>query len=367
MTTDIVAPPRAKLYDKLLLKLARKAQSWRKLSVLTAAVGVLECTLNIWQFIKQPDLKSRTTRRRQLWIDQAKAANAGKTRIALVTGGNTGLGYETAKALVEAGYLTIIACRSVGKGQEAVDRIEKSTGIKGMAIVMSLDLSSQENIKAFIRDFKDLNYPHLDVLVNNAGVMDIPFMLTKDGYEMQFGVNHLGHYVLTLGLLQQLNKAEQGRIVILTSGAMFSSSNIRYDRLQSSVGYSRLGHYSYSKLANMLFIKALDRRLREQAPSSKITINGCHPGTCHTELFRSSKYLGPIQAPLALVFRSPLFGAMSSIYLALAPPGHELESTSGEYFFDQAPREPNPAVNDLEQQDLLWQKSVEFTGVDFKL
>ncbi|KAF9999911.1 hypothetical protein BGZ79_006489 [Entomortierella chlamydospora] len=325
-------------------------------------VGILECVLNIWQLLKQRDLLAQTRINRHLWIDQAKASNlTGQPRIAIVTGGNTGLGYETAKALVEAGYTTIIACRSEKKAKESVEKIEEQTGIKGKTIIMSLDLVSLASIKAFARDFK-AQFSHVDVLVNNAGMMDIPFSLTNDGYEMQFGVNHLGHYVLTLELLPLLNKARQGRVVVLSSGAMYSSSEINYDRLQSSKGYSRLGHYSYSKLANMLFTKALDRRLRRV--NSKITVNACHPGACATDLFKHNPLMNVVMVPAQYACRSPLVGATSSIYLALAP---ELENTSGEYFFDQIPRTPSPIALNEESQEKLWAKSVEFTGLDFAL
>ncbi|KAF9115490.1 hypothetical protein BGX27_007619 [Mortierella sp. AM989] len=360
--TAIVFPPRSNWHDRTLLKIANLSLTW-PLTITAGVVGVLECLVNVWQLIKQNDLVAQSKIRRQFWIEQAKASIApGQTRIAIVTGGNTGLGFETAKALVEAGYTTIIACRSVGKGQEAIDKIEEQTGIKGKALVLSLDLSALESVKAFAREFKALGYSHVDVLVNNAGMMDIPFALTKEGYEMQFGVNHLGHYVLTLELLPLLNKAPQGRIVVLSSGAMYSSSDIRYDLLQSPKGYSRLGHYSYSKLANLLFTKALDRRLKRA--NSKVTVNACHPGACSTELFRHNPVMNTFMVPMRIVCRSPLIGAMSSIYLALA---QGLENTSGEYFFDQIPRTPSPVALSEESQEKLWAKSVEFTGLDFTL
>jgi len=142
---------------------------------------------------------------------------------------------------------------------------------------------------------------------------------------------------------------------------MYSSDQINYDLLQSSQGYSRLGHYSYSKLANLLFVKALNRRLQEKR--SKVTINACHPGACSTELFRHNPLMSLVMIPGKIVCRTPLVGAMSSVYLALAP---GLENVSGEYFFDQIPRVPNPIALDEKAQELLWTKSVEFTGVDLK-
>ncbi|KAK3809476.1 MAG: hypothetical protein J3Q66DRAFT_288058, partial [Benniella sp.] len=283
-------------------------------------------------------------------------------RIAIVTGGNTGLGYETAKALVEAGYRTVIACRTIARGEEAVERLEAETGTKGQISVLALDLASQQSVKDFVRNFKGLGFQHLDVLVNNAGMMNIPFGLTKEGYEMQFGVNHLGHYLLTLQLLPLLNKAPQGRIVVLSSGAMYSSTQIPYDQLQDPKAYSPLGNYAYSKLADMLFAKALSRRL--QQAKSKVTVNACHPGVCSTELFRHDPVTNALMFPARLVMRSALRGAMSSIYLALAP---GLENVTGEYFYDQIPRTPNPIALEEDAQELLWKKSVQWTGVDFAL
>ncbi|KAF8984492.1 hypothetical protein BGZ46_007859 [Entomortierella lignicola] len=359
--SKIVLPPRANWHDRVVLKISELSLTW-PLFITATVVGVLECVLNVWLNFKQRDLDAQSIHRRKVWIDQAIASTApGQTRIAIVTGGNTGLGFETVKALVEAGYTTIIACRNERRGQEAVDRIEEETGIKRKAVVMSLDLSSLASVKAFSKEFSAL-FNHLDVLVNNAGMMDIPFGLTQEGFEMQFGVNHLGHYALTMELLPLLNKAPQGRIVVLSSNAMFSSSEINYNLLRSSKGYSRLGHYSYSKLANVLFTKALDRRLKKIG--SKITVNACHPGACSTELFRHNAFMNVLMVPAKIVCRTPLIGSMSSIYLALAP---ELENVSGEFFFDQIPRTPSAIALNEKSQEELWEKSVEYSGYDMTI
>ncbi|KAI8363014.1 hypothetical protein B0O80DRAFT_4403 [Mortierella sp. GBAus27b] len=361
MTTPL--PPRLHWHDRVLLKIAKLSRTW-PLSVAAFIVGFLEVVVNINQLMLQYNLGSNTTKLRQQWIDyaKAKASETNSRRVAVVTGGNTGLGYETAKALVEAGFRTVIACRTIARAKEAVTRLEAETGTQGMVSVMALDLSSQESVKSFVRDFKALGFDHLDVLVNNAGMMNIPYGLTKEGYEMQFGVNHLGHYLLTVQLLPLLNKAPQGRIVVLSSGAMYSSDEIPYDHLQDRKKYSPLGNYSYSKLADMLFAKALSRRLQEA--KSKVTVNACHPGACSTELFRHDAVINAFMLPARLVMRSAQRGAMSSIYLALAP---GLEDVTGEYFFDQIPRTPNPIALDVQAQELLWAKSVEWTGVDFAL
>ncbi|KAF9151970.1 hypothetical protein BG015_005968 [Linnemannia schmuckeri] len=367
MTTDQL-PPRAEWYDNFMSGLTKKSK-YMPYFIALGVVGVTELGFNVWQRRQQPDLEEQSKKRLQGWIDQAKttaaaAAQSGASpRVAVVTGGNAGLGLHTSKALVEAGYRVIIACRSVKKGAEAVQSIEEQTGIKGMASVMALDLSSFESIKAFTVEFKLLGHG-LDLLVNNAGLMDIPFTLTADGFESQFGVNHLGHYKLTLELLPLLHNSHHGhgRIVILSSAAMYPSQGIPYPQLRSKPGYSRLGSYSHSKLANMLFVKALNRRL--SAAGSQVTVNAAHPGTCRTDLFSNNPIANLPKGPAKGMFRSAEVGAMGAVYLSLAP---ELEGVSGEYFFDQIVRMPSANALDEEQQELLWAKSVEYTGIDFKL
>ncbi|KAF9413572.1 hypothetical protein BGZ94_000682, partial [Podila epigama] len=182
--------------------------------------------------------------------------------------------------------------------------------------------------------------------------------------------NHLGHFVLTNELLPLLNKATQGRVVVLSSGAHYSSDEIPYNLIQETKdggksireGYSRLGHYSYSKLANLLFAKALRTRL--DRVKSKITVNACHPGACYTELFRGNVLMQMLMVVVQGVCRSPREGAMSSIYLALAP---EVENVSGEYFFDQIPRSVNPIALSASNEQKLWDYSVRVTGSEFSL
>ncbi|KAK5822636.1 hypothetical protein F5H01DRAFT_410890 [Linnemannia elongata] len=367
MTTDQL-PPRAEWYDNFMSGLTKKSK-YMPYFISLGVVGVTELGFNVWQRRKQPDLEVQSKKRLQSWIEQAEtAADAAalsgiSPRVAIVTGGNAGLGLHTSKALVEAGYRVVIACRSVKKGTEAVQTIEEQTGIKGMTSVMTLDLSSFESIKAFSVEFKLLGLG-LDLLVNNAGLMDIPFTLTTDGFESQFGVNHLGHYLLTLELLPLLHRSHHGhgRIVVLSSAAMYPSQGIPYAQLRSKPGYSRLGSYAHSKLANMLFVKALNRRL--SAAGSSVTVNAAHPGTCRTDLFSSNPIANLPNGPAKGMFRSAEVGAMGAVYLALAP---ELDGVSGEYFFDQIVRMPSVNALDEEQQEMLWAKSVEYTGVDFDL
>ncbi|KAJ2323157.1 hypothetical protein GGH92_010971, partial [Coemansia sp. RSA 2673] len=143
-----------------------------------------------------------------------KVPNEQKT--AVVTGANSGVGYETAKALGRAGYLTILACRNMESGNEAMERLQRQTGLEDRFEVMALDLASLASVREFVDKFKARNCA-LDILVNNAGLMMCPYGKTKDGIELQFGTNHVGHFALTTGLLECLKRAEDGARVVTVS------------------------------------------------------------------------------------------------------------------------------------------------------
>ncbi|KAG0338074.1 hypothetical protein BG000_004582 [Podila horticola] len=267
--------------------------------------GSIDMAADVWQTFRQPDFRTQSLQRRQFWIDQANVGQGNMPKVAVVTGANAGLGFETAKSLVETGYLVIL---------EAVEQIETQTGIRNMAVTMPLDLSSFKSIQAFALDFKNRGIG-LDVLVNNAATMDIPFSLTEDGFEMQFGVNHLGHFLLTMELLPLLNKSLQGRVIVVSSLALYFSDGVHYDRLRANVRYCHFDCYARSKLANMLFVKALNRRLRQA--KSKVTVNAVHPGVCYTAIFQNTSIMKAITLPAGkCLMRSPQEGAITLLYLA---------------------------------------------------
>ena len=181
----------------------------------------------------------------------------------LITGANSGLGFETAKALYEKGADVIIACRNVIKGESAVKQIQQAVSSSGSLEVMVLDLASLESVRAFIIIFKE-KYESLDILINNAGIMALPFARTEDGFESQFGTNHLGHFALTGPLLPLLEKAAKPRVVVVSS-IVNRLGYINFNNLNAEKSYFRWLAYFQSKLANIVFAKELQKRLHNGA------------------------------------------------------------------------------------------------------
>ena len=200
-------------------------------------------------------------------------------RTAVVTGANSGLGFESALALTRAGAEVVLACRDQTKGAEAADRI---TGLVPSATVslVPLDLSDLSSVRAFAAVIGE-RYAGLDILLNNAGVMAIPRRETADGFEMQFGTNHLGHFALT-GLLLDSLLARPGARVVTVSSAVAQVGRIRFDDLQGTAKYGKWSAYSQSKLANQLFTLELDRRA-SRAGLDLVSV-AAHPGYAATNL-----------------------------------------------------------------------------------
>ncbi|MEI7847863.1 MAG: oxidoreductase [Chloroflexota bacterium] len=200
-------------------------------------------------------------------------------RLVVVTGGNSGIGYEAALALAGKNAQVILAVRSTEKGEAAAEHIRQKHP-RAQVSVMALDLSDLKSVRAFAQNFLKL-YERLDVLINNAGVMALPQRKTADGFEMQFGTNHLGHFALTGLLISVLKKTPNARVVTVSSGA-HTFGEIHFDDLQWEKKYQAWGAYGQSKLANLLFAYELQRRL--EASGSKVLSVGCHPGYASTNL-----------------------------------------------------------------------------------
>lgn len=200
-------------------------------------------------------------------------------RVAIVTGGNGGLGLETARALARAGCEVILAARNATKAESALADLHESVPT-ARAAVWSLDLSSLASVREFsARWLRERGA--LDLLVNNAGVMALPRTLSADGFEMQFATNHLGHFALTLGLMPALQAGTSARVVTVSS-AMHMVGRIRFDDIDGAAGYSPWPWYGQSKLANLLFTAELDRRLRKGR--SRVASLAAHPGYAATDL-----------------------------------------------------------------------------------
>ena len=285
-------------------------------------------------------------------------------RTALVTGANTGLGYWTAVHLARAGARVLIGSRSAEKGAEALRRLRREAPGSD-ADVLELDLSSLaavEDAAGRLGERED----RLDLLINNAGVMMPPYSPTVDGFELQLGVNHLGHFALTGHLSPLLAAAPDARVVTVSSLA-HRNAEIYFDDLQAEKSYSAQARYGQSKLANLLFTFELDRRLR--AAGSAIRAMAAHPGIARTELTRH--FSGParlLMPVVGLALNSAEQGSWPSLMAATSPDvdgGAYVGPTRlGETSGPAGPAKSSATANDEDLQRRLWDVSVELTGVD---
>lgn len=266
----------------------------------------------------------------------------------LVTGGNTGIGLATARSLAARGGRVHIACRSPEKGEAAVAAITAASGSDQVSF-LALDLADLGSVREAARAFLALGEP-LHVLINNAGVAGRRG-LTRDGFELIFGVNHLGHFAFTAALLDCLITS-QARIVNVSSDAHYQATGIDFDRLRRparSIAATR--EYAVSKLCNVLFTQELARRLA----GTGVTAYALHPGVVASDIWRRIPW--PVRP---LVTRRMLTidqGARTSLYCATAP---ELAQVSGKYYDDSAEREPSPVATP-ELGARLWEQSEEWT------
>jgi NAD(P)-dependent dehydrogenase (short-subunit alcohol dehydrogenase family) len=243
------------------------------------------------------------------WTTENIPDQTGKTVI--VTGANSGLGFETTLALVQKGANVIMACRDRGKGEAAAEKVRIGNP-QGTAIFMPLDLADLSSVRDFAAVLIN-EYPCLDILINNAGVMAPPYGQTVDGFEMQLGINHFGHFALTGLLFDLLVKTPNSRVVTVSSYA-YLFGRIKFNDLNSTKFYLKWMVYCQSKLANMLFAYELQRRLSQNG-GNPISV-AVHPGYAATNLQRASTvftFLNPI------VGQSQAMGALPSLYAATSP------------------------------------------------
>ena len=283
-------------------------------------------------------------------------------RVAIVTGANTGLGFETARMLAERGAAVVLAVRDVEKGKQAAARIN------GDASVQALDLTSLESVRSAAASLRAA-HPRIDLLINNAGVMYTPRRTTADGFELQFGTNHLGHFALTGLLLEALLPVPGSRVVTVSSTGHRIRAAIHFDDLQWERSYSRVGAYGQAKLANLMFTYELQRRLE---PLGATVAVAAHPGVSNTELTRNTP--AALRVPvtwLAPYFtQTPEMGALPTLRAATDP-----EVTGGQYYGPgnrtqtrgyPKPVSSSPASHDQAVQQRLWSISEELTGVTFR-
>jgi NAD(P)-dependent dehydrogenase (short-subunit alcohol dehydrogenase family) len=290
-------------------------------------------------------------------------------RLAIVTGANSGLGLVTAQELARAGARVVLACRNVGKGESARDTVQRAA--PGAQLELEeLDLAGLDSVRAFAERFRAA-HDGIDLLINNAGVMATPRRTTAEGFELQFGTNHLGHFALTALLIGAMEGRDDARVVTLSSGA-HRFGRIAFDNLGGDRRYFRWRAYGQSKLANLLFALELDRRLR--AAGSNVKSLSAHPGWAATNL----QYAGPPAFDRAVAHvgnrvwaQSADMGALPTLYAATEP-GLEGGAFCGPDGFLEQRGHPEPvsmssAARDEEVARRLWEVSEEMTGVRFEL
>jgi NAD(P)-dependent dehydrogenase (short-subunit alcohol dehydrogenase family) len=306
------------------------------------------------------------------WTENDIADLSGKTFI--VTGANSGIGFEAARALAAKGGTVVLACRSVDKGQAAAERIRLEHAA-ARTEVKELDVSSLASVRAFADRFAR-EHARLDVLVNNAGVMGIPRDETVDGFEVQMGTNHLGHFALTGLLLRRLIESAPSRVVSVSSmmhtRGQFGALDA--EDLRLTAGYTKWGAYGRSKLANLLFAYELQRRLELGHPA--VLSVACHPGYANTNL----QSVGPamsgsaidravMAAGNALFAQSARAGALPTLHAAVAEGirGGEFIGPRGPFAMWGAPvsQKSSRASRDVYAAKKLWQTSEELTGVTY--
>src|SRR5256886_3830779 len=235
-------------------------------------------------------------------------------RLAVVTGANTGLGFETARVLAARGASVVLAVRDTGKGKAAAARIA-GTAPGADVTVQPLDLASLESIRAAAGELR-ARHPRIDLLINNAGVMFPPRQITRDGFELQLGTNHLGHFALTGLLLEQMLPVPGSRVVTVSSQAHRIRARINFDDLQSQRSYRRVAAYSQSKLANLMFTYELARRL-SSAATTTIAV-AAHPGLAATEPTRHTPAIAALFYA-RVISQNPAMGALPVLRAATDP------------------------------------------------
>ncbi|KAL5204124.1 hypothetical protein ABZP36_008995 [Zizania latifolia] len=281
---------------------------------------------------------------------------------AIVTGATNGIGRETARVLALRGAEVIIPARTMESGVKVKESIaEQIPGSSSKLRVMEMDLSSLDSVRRFAREFAS-SHRHLNILVNNAGIMACPFQLSKDGIELQFATNHVGHFLLTNLLLDKMKSTAretgvQGRIINVSSVAHKRSDGSCFDlnKLNDKSRYNPFIAYSHSKLANILHANELSRRFQEEG--CNLTANSLHPGMILTNIARyiiTNSVLMSVMSVANLVLKNTQQGAATTCYLALHP---DAKDVSGKYFANCNETKPRLAVRDAELAKKLWDLS----------
>ena len=297
--------------------------------------------------------------KQQKWDSENISDQEGK--VVIVTGSSSGLGFETAKVLASKKATVVIAVRNEVKGDAAVKKIQVENPNADVQMML-VDLADLESIHRFAENFKK-GFQKLDLLINNAGIMNPPYTKTKDGFEMQFGTNHLGHFALTGLLIDLIKNTPNSRIVNVSSTA-HKIGNLNFDDLNwETRRYNKFRSYGDSKLANLYFTKELQKRLGKQ--SSGVIVASAHPGASATELSRHSLFF----RVLSLFVQNSNMGALPTLYAAVAPnvQGNDYYGPGGFQELGGYPKKVE-STKRAKRDDVaanLWDVSEEMTGISY--
>lgn len=275
-----------------------------------------------------------------------------QNKTAIVTGANSGMGMATVRALSDMGAKVIMLCRSEKRGTEALEKLS-SEKYRDLELILC-DLGNYDSIRAFANIVRR-GYDHIDILVNNAGFISLDRQETEEGLERQFGINHIGHFLLTMSLLDLMG--EGGRIVNVASGA-HKTGKIHFDDINLTKGFNVIKAYSQSKLANVLFTRELARRVKDRG----ITVNCCHPGAVATNIGidRDTGFGKTVTRLLKPFFQTPEQGARTAIFLAS---DDSVSDVTGEYFYKCRIAKSSKRSKDMELAKKLFEFSEELTGL----
>lgn len=294
---------------------------------------------------------------RNLFRSAWSSAERLEDKTVVITGANTGIGKETAIDLAKRGAKIIMACRDMERGEAAKKEVIESSGSENV-LCMKLDLADSKSIREFAEAINK-DEPKLNILVNNAGVMVCPYGKTADGFEMQIGVNHFGHFLLTHLLIDLIKRSAPARIITVSSMA-HSWSSINLEDINSEKSYDKNQAYSQSKLANVLFTRSLAKRLE----GTGVTTYSLHPGVVQTDLWRHLN--APQRAIMKMVSpftKNSSQGAQTSIYCAVEP---SLDKESGGYYSDCAPANCSAAGKDDVVAQKLWDMSCQMLSLTWE-
>ena len=298
----------------------------------------------------------------QKWTESDIPDQTGQ--VAVVTGANSGIGFETARALAGKGATVVLACRNLTKGQEAIEKINAAHSGARVRL-MALDLSSLQSIRDFTHLFKE-KYDRLDLLINNAGVMVPPYSKTQEGFELQLGTNHLGHFALTGLLVDIMMRSGNGRVVNVSSMAhktgRIDFADLQWDTRQ----YKPWQAYGDSKIANLYFTSELQRRLQEKGAAVKVT--AAHPGWTATDLQRNS---GIVRFLNNFFAQKPQAGAWPTLLAAVDSTASGGEFYGPDGFMEMKGHPKKVKTNKLAQDQSiaarLWDVSEQLTAVQYQI